>query len=263
MCAPPPSPDLQTALARTAAFGLSPEVRFAAQSGEEAIVFLLDQVKTCQLPRRVTVTDGQAENLVADAAGGRLLRLVSVGDTAQAHAFSDVLGRPLNARSDSDADQVAACLRAVLPDATTLVVTTARLDSAEGHTGAGLAPAQVLQALGFVPADPDPAAKLDDLICAAEDVLIALYTGRGETRLFRPEAALPDPLLACLARLLAEPGGLIDLVTPGDILFLTGISDLPHGIGLVRTPDGPAALIFDAEAGVDLAAFWAELPLAP
>lgn len=263
MCAPPPSPDLQTALARAAAFGLSPEVRFAAQSGEEAIVFVLDQVKTCQLPRRVTVTDGRAEILVADAAGGRLLRLISVGDTAQAHAFADLLGRPLNARSDSDADQMAACLRAVLPDATTLVVTTARLDSAEGHTGAGLAPAQVLQALGFVPADPDPAAKLDDMICAAEDVLIALYAGRDETRLFRPEAALPDPLLACLAPLLAEPGGLIDLVTPGDILFLTGIADLPHGIGVMRTPDGPAALIFDAEAGADLAAFWAELPLAP
>lgn len=259
---PPPSPDLQTALARAAAFGLSPQVRFAAQTGEEAIVFLLDQVKTCQLPRRMTVTDGQVEVLQADAAGGRLLRLVSAGAAAPARAFADVLGRSLNARSETDADQVAACLCALLPGAATLAVTTTRPESAADHTGSGLAPAQVLRALGFVPASPDPAAKLDDLICAAEDVLIALYTGRGETRLLRGDARLPDNLTACLDRLLAEPAGLTGLVAPGDILFLTGFADLPQGIALLHGGTGPAALIFDAEAGAELAAFWAEVPLA-
>lgn len=263
MSAPSPSPDLQVALARAAAFGLSPQVRFAAQSGEEAIVFLLDQVKTCQLPRRMTVMDGHARVLEADAAGGRLLRLVSVGDAAQARTFADVIGRPLNARSDTDADQVAACLRALLPEATTLIVTTTRPESPEGHTGSGLAPAQLLLAMGFAPASPDPAAKLDDLMTAAEDVLIALYTGRGETRHFRPDAALPDTLTACLDRLLAESAGLIGLLAPGEILFLTGFADLPQGIALLHAPDGPAALIFEADAGPDLAAFWAEVPLAP
>lgn len=263
MSAPPPSPDLQTALARAAAFGLSPQLRFAAQSGEEAIVFLLDQVKTCQLPRRVTVTDGQAEVLRAEAAGGRLRRLVSVGDASQARAFADVLDRPLNARSETDADLVAACLSALFPGAMTLTVTTIRPGCAEGLTGSGLPPALVLQALGFVPASPDPAIKLDDLISAAEDVLIALYSGRGETRHFRTAAPLPDNLTACLDRLLGDPAGLIDTVTPGDILFLTGFADLPQGIALLHGPDGPAALIFDADAGPDLAAFWAEVPLAP
>ncbi|TNF22237.1 MAG: hypothetical protein EP318_04375 [Rhodobacteraceae bacterium] len=263
MSPPPPAPDLQAALARTAAFGLSPDLRFAAQSGEEAIVFLLDQVKTCQLPRRLTLSDGHRALLRVDAAGGRLLALVSIGEAGPARAFADVLDRPLNARSETDAGQVADCLQAVLPAAVTLTVTTARPEGAAELGGSGLAPAQVLQALGFVPASPDPSARYADLIAAAEDVLVALYAGRGETRHFRGEAALPDPLTTCLDRLLADPAGLIGLVAPGDILVLTGFADLPHGIALLHAPDGPAALVFEGEAGADLAAFWAEVPLAP
>lgn len=251
-----PPPDVQATLARAAAFGLAPQRRYAAAHREAALAFFLDQVKTCQLPRRMRLSAGQAPLLQADAAGGRLLRLGPLGDDALTRAFVDVLDRPLTAE---DLPRVVDCLVAVMPEAAVLMLTLGRSDLA----GSGLPPAQVFQALGLYPAAPDRQARLDTLFAAAEEVLIALYTGQDKTRLFRNGTELPRSLIACLDRLLAGPGGLIGMVGPEDMLCLTGVGGPDHGIGLLHLPEGPAALVFEAEASADLAAFWAEVPLMP
>lgn len=244
------SPQAQIAalLARAASHGIRPAQARPA-TAEEAAGLVVETLRGCIAPRRLTVrADGQP-CLVAEAAGGALLRLVQAPPP-----LDRLVARALG---EADLDALASGLLAVFPGGQVLTFRHARPDTPPDPLLSGLPADLLLSRLGVAPfatAVPDP---LDWFAQAAEDMLLAILQPGTPPQVVHPDPSLTDDVLKAVMAVLVQEDGPAALPRPDEMLFL----DLGAvTLGLTRDEDGPRALVFEAGTAIDLAAFWSGMP---
>ncbi|SMX50131.1 hypothetical protein [Maliponia aquimaris] len=240
--------ELAALLARAAGHGTRPPLSCPA-SPEEAAGLVAHALRGCIAPRRLTVRADDQPCLVAEAAGGNLLRLLHAPPP-----LDRLSGRPL---TPADLDALADGLRAVLPGGQVLEVRHARPDTPPDPLHSGLPADLLLSRLGIAPFTtvvPDP---LDWFQQAAEDMLLAILTPDAAPQVLHPAPALTDAFLETLSAVLAQPDGPAASLQADEMLFLDAGAVT---LGLTRTAGGPRALVFEAGTAADLAGFWAGMP---
>jgi hypothetical protein len=251
-------PSIATILSRAAALGTDSQ-DLAAATAEEAQGFVLDAIAACIAPRELTILDGGKPLLRLEAAAGQLSRLLDLPDTAPAEARA-LSGQPLRI---ADAEVVAHALARLLPGDQRL---QSRSDPPAqppdpAHPGIGVD--TLFRQLGLIP----PGRAIQDrwayLLDAAEEVLIAIVDPGQTPRQICPDRPMTATLERQLQELLAPPAPGINLLTKNEILFFTLTSDPDMAIGLTQDGPAPRALVIEAGAMAEVAAFWASLSHVP
>jgi hypothetical protein len=250
--------DLGAILARTAAFGVAPQT-CAAGSSETALGFVLEAIRTCILPRDLTVFAGGTPCLRMEVAGGCLLRILEI-TARDASDPSFLLERPLRATDPQDMAATTTLLRHLFQGDLPLSIGTRLPETEVDPAHAGISAAHLLSAVSLVALATAMPDRLAYFIEAAEDVLFAVLAETGTPRLLRPDFALDDALQKQIHALFSHPGGIIRNLTASDMLFLRSPNETDPAIGLTRSNGSLLALIVEADAYKDLASFWASLP---
>lgn len=244
--------DIRTILAQVAAAGVSSGRACSADTAEDALGFVLDCLRGCLLPRGLRFRiDGQ-EALRIAAGGGRLIRIL---DCAAAPARR-LVGRPLDP-GGGDVQAVADLLQTLFRGEQRIGVEH-DAGSPDRDTQSGISSETLAEALGLSVLAPDHASRLDQLLSASEEVIIARY-GPGDTHVtLREGADLTPDQLAHLRLVLSRDGPLAHV--PKDAILFLCQSDPAGDLALFHGVDGPTALILDADSAPDVARFWMDLP---
>ncbi|MBW4985619.1 hypothetical protein KZZ07_24050 [Mameliella sp. CS4] len=251
-------PSIATILARAAALGTDSQT-LNAPTAEEAQGFVLDALAACIAPRDLTILDGGQPLLRLEAAAGQLSRLVSLPDTAPAEARA-LAGHPL---MFTDLETVARTLARLLPGDQQLQCRSAPPAQPPDPAQPGIAVDALYRQLGLAPPDaviPDRWAYLLD---AAEEMLIAVVEPGKAPRQICPDRPMTGALERQIRTLLDPPTPAINTLDKNEILFFTLASDPDLAIGLAQEGAHPRAMVIEAGAMAEVAAFWASLAHVP
>ncbi|WP_305971865.1 MULTISPECIES: hypothetical protein [unclassified Mameliella] len=251
-------PSIATILARAAALGTDSD-SLAAASAEEAQGFVLDAIAACIAPRELTILDGGIPLLRLEAASGQLSRIVELPDNAPAEAQA-LSCKPLKF---SEVEAVARTLARLLPGDQRLQCRSTPPLRPPDPAHSGIASDALCRQLGLALPDAVIPDRWAYLLAAAEEVLVAVIEPGHPTRQFRPSHPIPGTLERQLQTLLEPPSPAANILNGNEILFFILASDPDLAIGLARDGSHPRALVIEAEAMADVAAFWASLPHVP
>ncbi|GGF85056.1 hypothetical protein SAMN05216376_1249 [Mameliella alba] len=251
-------PSIATILSQAAALGTDSQ-DLAAATAEEARGFVLDAIAACIAPRELTILDGGKPMLRLEAAAGQLSRLLDLPDTAPAEARA-LSGQPLTVK---ELDAVARALARLLPGDQRLQCRSTPPAQPPDPAHPGIGVDALLRQLGLIPPDRAIQDRWAYLLGAAEEVLIAVADPGQAPRQICPDRLMTATLERQLQALLAPPAPGINLLDKNEILFFTLKSDPDMAIGLAQDGPAPRALVIEAGAMAEVAAFWASLSHVP
>jgi hypothetical protein len=249
---------LSLLLARTAAFGIT-QRRCLAATPEAALGFVLEAIRTAILPRDLTITVGGVPILRVLASGGRLLRVVDA-DGMAGTPLDQVADRPLSASNPQDVSEVAKTLLRLFDGQQSLALIARVPETPPDPVEPGIPGDVLLAAVGLVPLATAVPNKLGHFVDVARDALLARWTNGGSLRLEQNAAPLSPRTIERVQRLFDTPPKAVRAVTSGDIVFFCPVDLSEPAIGITRVDGELCALIVQADACADLAAFWADLP---
>jgi len=250
--------ELKALLARTAAFGVSPR-RHHAASPEAALGVVLETIRTCILPRSLTVKVDDCPCLRIAAAGGGLLRILDLPVALPDRNVANLLRRPLRTTDAEDVNAVADLLRHVFSGGQEISFDVGPPEGPQDPTDTGISGDQLMRTLRLAPMASAVPDRLAGFMEAAEDVLLACMSENEEPRLLQPEVILSTQVTDRVQALLSRSPNLRDEITEDDALFLRSAAPGDPAICLTRSDKGLLALLLDPDACTDMATLWSDL----
>lgn len=240
MMSNPDTPDLRTALARAASFGLRAGTDRALSTPTDGLRFFRDQVAGTLLGRRLTFRVDDAPRLECDVLACRLLRFAIMGDTGETLSEGRFDMQSESKQVDATLNTLTNALLAQCEEGAVIAVTSQPLSAARDCEKGGVDASRLDQAFGMsrdLRAALTPAEAIETFLAAAGHRVVAsahfnedlLYPFSGEDK---DIDALADLLKWILGAPDAEPGSSQCVLPVAGLRCLGFGSDAKHHLAV-------------------------------
>ncbi len=245
------SSGLRAVLSGVAANGILPRRELRPNSSKDALGFLLDQIDTCVMARRLSIVADGTINVTLDASERRLLSISRLEGLALGDIRSDLIATRLFGSDTEHCAGVAEILIALCDGCQHVSVTAQPLDMAAEAAVSGISVRQLQAALGLDSAIATPVVDLPTMVKLAGNAMVASFSKLDGWRFSASGPPNTDALIATIEPYVSRQR-LQPLIEEGSLLILELDA---HFAGCLTLAEGdPVAVIVTRNAAAQIAA---------